>query len=250
PDMNISLTLHPSFFSDKLDTQRLSSCNVVTKGSGPYSEVSCDLTGANQMKINTADLVVLRQMAAGELLYTALATSYSVGSIDQLIKDHEGQELSTNQVIAKLSPVADSGKLTREQTLSSIRTLGIDLNQAFKWVLKYQNNLCRPQTPGFRRHHMVEDFCPYDNNHARSNLILLNNILSGTIQMDLDDEKTFSVSANLMALFDKPATDLRYLTPSKWDASGNALSLHDSSAGGLLPDHNASEVLQFLNQKK
>ncbi len=251
PDLNMDIYLNPSLFANKIEGNIKESCQVISEKQDDF-KVECDFSDVAKIKVNMADLMVLKQAAAGEVLYLTLYTSYGVGSIDDYLVETKNKGLSSKEALEKLAAIPDVGLLTKRQGLTAIRKMGADFGVGLKWALRYQSSLCPKNKDGkstLRKGFLVTDMCITDTNNAQNTLAILDRVLAGTMKVTFGEtEQKFEKNMNVMALFDRPVQDLRRLAPATWNSEGTqATSFHDKTFGGLFPDGDADELLRSRN---
>lgn len=177
-ELELDLYMNPSVFKDRIDENASNSCRLEPGTDGSEFSVTCNLEDLATIKINIADMIALRQEAAGEVLYFSLFTAYSVEGIEELMKDvsasnnqictgggghwdsqrnewvsipyecrREGRYVSTKEAYERLAALPGAGKLRAENSLRLIKTLGADFSRAAKWVMEHQKSLCPGSSP-------------------------------------------------------------------------------------------------------
>lgn len=243
-DIKLNLFVNPLIMSSVISENMQNACQVVSE-----TEFTCDNSEAATVKVNIADLLVLKQMAAGEILYHTIYTSYNVGKIDSFIKENENKELAPEAAIKALSEVEGFGELRKDQSLTSIRELGSDLGVAVKWALQYQKEICPRAKDGSlmaRKNHLFsQGFCIEDASLVQKNLALLGAAMQGPIAVNIGEDSVRPVSKNLniFAPLDKPVKNILSLAPATWNQQGMATSFKDKTLGGLFPDGDADDLL-------
>lgn len=248
PDMNLDLYLNPMLFLSQINDNLKDSCQIISQGENDF-KVECDYSDIAKTKINMADLIALKQAAAGEILYLTLYTSYSVGSIDQYLIDNKDGKMSAKDSFAKLEAIQDLGLLMKEQSMTSVRKLGADFGVALKWALQYQNSLCPKDKNGVaigRKGFAVKDMCVTNTANAQNTLATLDKVLAGTMKVTLgENDAQIEKNMNIITLFDRPVRDLRRLAPETWNTEGTAAtSLRDKTFGGLFPDGDVNDLFK------
>lgn len=269
PDLELDLYMNPSVFGGKMAENARTSCEIIEERS-----FVCSTANLATAKINAADLVALKQEAAGEILYMALYTSYSVQGIEPLLIDIDratvveckdlrvddgwggyyrrecvrpNRQISLREKLTRLDQAAGFGHLKADQTMTVIRSLGVDLLAAGKWALQYQQTLCRTGGPNEanRPGYLVsQGLCAEDATEAKKSIALFENLLAGPIVHSFETSHgTVSAEFNPWTLFDKPVKDLRQLMPSAWSRCDSAASFRDKTLGGTFPRGDAENVM-------
>lgn len=247
--MSIVLNMNPSTFQDQISKNISSGCKI-EENTERNVVVNCDYAHAFQKKVNAADLLALRQMAASYVLYLSIYTSYSLDGFDALAKIDNGNmtEQERNDYFEHRMPGA--GQLRKDNNLSLIPNLGSDFLAAARWVVQYQQNLCPQRTSignNKRPGHLVDgsSFCVENVSKAEKDLQMLEATLRGPIEFVMPTKKGLKKSSQVdyMALFNKPVEDLRSLLPSSYNSCGKAVTLRDKTVGGLFPLADAEEFM-------
>ncbi|MGZ3773213.1 MAG: hypothetical protein ACXVCY_02400 [Pseudobdellovibrionaceae bacterium] len=254
-DANLDLYLNPLLFQERISSNLQNSCTVTSGSSQDNIKVICDTKDIATVKVNMADLMALKQYAAGEIFYVTLYTSYSVGDIDELINETKDQKVKSKDIFEKVDSISNAGLLMQDQGMTAIRELGSDFKAALKWAIKYQDTLCPKDANGVvtqRKGFLIKNMCIDDQQNAQNSVAVLEKVLAGTMKINLkvngsDVEKNM----NFMTLFDRPVRDLRRLMPVTWNNDGTAAtSFKDSSFGGLFPDGDLNDILKNFSEEE
>lgn len=254
-DLKLDLYVNPLVFANQIQENDESSCKIIPGSTADDAQLECDKTDIATVKVNVADLLVMKQEAAGEILYLTLYTSYNLNGATQLAKDLDGKD-NTAKDNLDLIQSRVSLKLLKGQSFTAVRSLGSDLGVAAKWVLKYQDSVCPKDKNGMqvqRKGFLVPNLCVDDATLLQKNLAILDQVLKGPMAIKLGDDDSTTVpvtkNVNFLALFDKPVQDLRALAPATWSADGmTATSMKDKTFGGLLPDGDADSLFNNGNK--
>ncbi len=239
--MNLVLNMNPMTFQDKVNKGMSENCKIEEDGDHNVV-VTCDYAHAFEKKVNVADLLALRQMAASEVLFLSLYTSYSVDGLESLFKLDQKNLTEQQRIEYVENNLPAAAKLRKDNNLSLIPDLGSDFLTAARWVLQYQQSLCPQKTswssvkrPGY----LVDgnDFCIYDMSKTEQDLVIFESALHGPISVVLTTKENIkkSTQVNYLALITNPVEDLRSLAPSSFNACGKAASLRDKTMGGTFP---------------
>lgn len=246
--LELTLNLNPHIFQQEI-TRRASESCAVSEIPDKSFRVTCDYQSISQKKINSADMVVLSQMAGGELLMWSFYTAYDLTTLTKLSKDYEYQAKSPQEQLAYLKSLPSIAKLRNDQTLSMIPEIGADISGAIKWAVKYQNDLCRngqdsaiANRPGFLINRGV---CIENISETKNSLVQLDQILRGTINIPTHNDQGEVISntrMDLMAFLKNPPKDLKQLLPTAVNDENYVTEFGpDKTLGGLLPDGNADK---------
>lgn len=250
PDLTLELYLNPLLFQNQIEENKMNNCVVVdSKDTQTLADVECDFSEIALTRINIADLMVLKQVSAGEVLYYTLYTSYSVNGIDDLLKKNDEKEMTSEEMFTALEAIPGALTLNKRQSMTSVRKLGSDFGVALKWAMKYQESLCPRDANGNvqkRKGFLISDICVEDKQEANRTLATLEKVLAGTMKVELgENDQKLTKNINVITLFDKPVNDLRRLMPKTWNAEGTtATSFRDKTLGGLMPDGDADDLLK------
>ncbi|MBX2987558.1 MAG: hypothetical protein KF802_06645 [Bdellovibrionaceae bacterium] len=281
PDLRFDIYLNPHVFEAAIRARYEATCSVDTQSPTEF-EVYCNALDVAKVKVNAGDLVVLRQMAAGEVLFFSLYTSYSIAGLEPLFKDlekagqmecsggysrynpntnsydyadsecrHLHRQLSSREIMQRIEATPGAAKLRKDSGLKYVKQIGLDFIQAAKWAQKYKATLCPSgddgveNRPGFL---FSKGLCADTSEQAGADLALFDRALQSVVDAKLqnNDGVETRTQVNYMALFEKPVADLRALMPASWNAEGKATSLRDKTFGNTFPRGDAE---QFILEK-
>lgn len=262
-DLELTLNLNPFVFQHELRGEELNSCVVVSSNSNEF-KVECDYTEIAQRKVNAADMIAIRQMVAGQVLYFTIYTAYSMDGIEKINKANRNGNMTQGQVQALLFSNSNFGKLRKDNTLSIISSLGADLLSAWKWAMANQATLCPygdTSEPGFtregnyipdlqkknRKGHLVDNgLCTKTGSQAEQDARIFEQALGGAITISVTPPGT-QVAKNVvvdpLATIRRPVVDLRDIAPMAYNSCGKAVKLKDKTLGGTYPQGNAEDLL-------
>lgn len=243
----IEIRLNQMLFRNEIQKDASSNCVVVEDKSIPEGfVVECDYTNAAIKKLNAADLVVLRQITAGELLYS-IANNYSLAGAEQIKEGLKPQEQLDALLVNQ-----NFGVLRKNHLFGLIKGIGSDYGAAIKWARQNQSLLC---PKGFeskevqRKNYLVESgVCikPQDQTGLDKVLATLDQALAGSVTASLRNEKTQEkqeVKIKVFALFDSPIQDLRQIAPTEWTACNKVAAIKDTTVNGYLIGGNANDFI-------
>lgn len=240
-DANLELYLNPYVFEQEIKKEMADSCRVVDNG------VSCtfDYSSVATKKLNKADLIALRQISAGELIYSMFVNSYSLEGLEQL-KQVDPQGAMTNQQRTEfLSNIPTFGKLRKDQNLTLMKDMGSDLVAGIRWAQQNQEQLCPAgvTTPGQRKGYLFSHgFCVSGaQTEVSIFLATLEQALAGVTKIDFNaDGVAKSTNVNAFAWSKQPIMDLRQIKPTAWNNCDQAISFADNTLGGIFVDNNVN----------
>lgn len=255
-DLNITLNLNPYIFKQEIENEITESCQIVHVNDSRDFEASCNYRGAAQRKVNSADVIALRQSVAGMIMMFNLYTSYSVEDIDQLmVLDREGKMTAEQRLRYIEDNLPEVGKLRKDHQLKQIIDLGSDMVAAANWAIKFQSQLCPKgpreikQRPGFL---FSQGICVENMDKAKKDVAVLEQILKGAVEAKVsvpgqDREETTQV--DYLAWARNPIQDLRQIAPLTYNRCGEPASLKDKTYGGMFPKGDAEKFMLNPCQK-
>ncbi|WP_413586185.1 hypothetical protein [Bdellovibrio sp. HCB274] len=243
PDLTLDLRMNPYVFQAQINDRLEQNCVIVENGEDAKYE--CDLDSASTVRLNIADLMVLKQEAAAEILYATLYASYNLDGFIDYAKSIEGKGVTAQQATEQMLENINLNLLDKEG-LKSIKSIATDMLVAVKWVQKYNDKLCPNPTGDTRRkNHLIENgsiFCVQHNVEFDNEMAKIEQAINGAITVNLADGSTTSIDA--MAFFNKPAASLKQFAPTKWSADGQTVeSFRDNTLNGVLVNGDAVKVL-------
>ncbi|MGZ3806239.1 MAG: hypothetical protein ACXVB4_18640, partial [Pseudobdellovibrionaceae bacterium] len=223
------------------------SCTA-TQGSEGQVDVDCQYSGIAQKKVNTADLIALRQATGGEMLYWSIYTAYDLSTVEEIAKNAELKTKTPQEVLAYYKSLPSIAKLNKGQMLSLIPELGSDFSASVKWAQQYQDRLCPKglDVPNQRRGYLFKDgLCVKTDNESDKALAMIDKVFSGIFtQPILDDnsQQKDQIRVNLVGFLKNPPQDLKNILPESVDQEGQATQWSDPTIGGLFPDGDVSKL--------
>jgi hypothetical protein len=235
----LTLNLNPYVFEKEINQELVNSCTW-TGENGSY-DVHCDHVTVAQKKINVADMIALRQMTSGEMLYFSIYTAYDMSTIEQALSSGQLTNATPQQTLAYYKSLPSVAKLRQNHTLNLIPEIGSDFSAALKWAIQYQDRVCPKgegqsnQRKGFLFKNGV---CIKSGTEVDKGLALLDQAMSGIFTNDIKekDQTVDQIRVNLVGFVTAPPTDLKNVLPTELDASGKATEWTDKTMGGLFPD--------------
>lgn len=248
-DKTFTLELNAQALEASLKDPNSYSCETLKAENDSY-KFKCDMTIVGKKVISTPDLIAIRQMTAGWILYLNIFTAYSFEGIE-IFKTVEIKEGTSAKDIQNLitEKLPEFGKLRKNNLLKEVVPMGSDFVNAGRWVIQYQQQLCpsgmaKPQQRKGALFH--EGLCVANADEGLKSLALIEQVLSQTMKINVGTS-TEQVEIDYMAPFKTPVENLLTLAPKEYDNCGNAISLNDSSYGGLFPNKDAEKVLLTNN---
>lgn len=199
-----------------------------------------------QRKMNSADLIVLRQAVAGVIISYNLATNYTAAGAEKISKQLANSRLSVEQKQKLIASVPTIGKLRQDQGFNEILSMGADLSSAAKWAIQYQDRLCAggPEVKNRPGYVLEYGVCLENKDQVQRDFALLDEALKGpfeTVLKTSGEEKTATL--DIRSFLSKPVEDLRSIAPAAYSACGQVTGMADKSVGGLFPHADAEEFL-------
>lgn len=241
----LTLELNAQALEASLKDPNLYNCETLSANDNNYS-FKCDITEIGHRTLTTPDLIAIRQMTAGWILYLNFYTAYSFEGIE-MFKSVDLKPNTSPQEIEKLitEKMPEFGKLRKSNLLKEVVPMGSDFVNAGRWVIQYQNQICpngtsKPQQRKGALFH--EGLCVSNSNEALRSLALVEQVLTKTMKVDFGNQGE-KVEIDYLALVKNPVENLLSLTPATYDSCGQASTLKDSTFGGMFPNKDAEKVI-------
>ncbi|HRO66684.1 MAG TPA: hypothetical protein PL182_03865 [Pseudobdellovibrionaceae bacterium] len=106
PNVEFDIYLNPHLFEKTIAENLAGSCLTTDNKEGGF-DVTCETEGIATLKMNVADLLVLKQEAAGEQLYLTLLTSYSMKGLDSFFAEREASKRHVCEKIERSGAAGD-----------------------------------------------------------------------------------------------------------------------------------------------
>lgn len=252
-DKSLTLNLDPMWLAINSGIESKHTCELIDEKEG---KAICSYNNVFQKKLAPADLMVLRQMAGGMVIFFNFYTAYSYEGFDKLAKFDPKETLSTEKKMNFLLEVAPQALTLRKNNhMGEIINVGADLAQSVKYAAQYQEKLCPKgagnvrQRPGYLVH---DGICL--ENHEES-LAKLELALKGVTTMKMlpkskeelglwGKEHEVDVRVDLFAWSRNPVKDLKALGPARYNECGEGEGLLDKTFGGFFVDGNAEDFIR------
>jgi hypothetical protein len=244
-DKNLTLNLDPFWLVVNMGVESKHACELIDEETG---KAVCNYSNVFQKKLAPVDLMGIRQMAAGMVLFYSFYTSYNMEGLDKLALLDPRSEFDSKQAYQYLVDINPSlGLLRQKNLLKEVISIGSDMVAATKYAIQYQNQLC-PKGPSVTRQRagfLFHDGVCVVEKDTKSGLDLLEKMLAGPTQQALTNrfgvEKTIKV--DYLAWFRNPPSDLKSIGPASFDSCGVVNKLYDPTFGGIFVDKNAEEFM-------
>jgi hypothetical protein len=251
----LTIYLNPNIFEQQIKKELANSCGYNQNPDGSW-DVNCQYNMIATKKLNIADLIVIRQMASAELVYSFFTNSYSLDGLEELAKIDPNGRMTNQQKAAFFESLPGFGKLRKDQNLKLMKEMGSDLSVAVKWVQQYQKDICAKgtSTKNQRKSFLFQDgICIEQQSQSAVNqfLSVLDRALGGTTQIELKDssDRPMTMNMNIFAWASNPIQDLRQIKPTSWNSCDHATNLADNTLGGIFVDSNVQTLLEKSNCK-
>lgn len=237
------LYMNPHQFQEEIRNELVNSCVAVELEGG--LDVECDFKDIAVKKLNSADLLVLRQLTAGELLYSVY-NSYTLDGLDR----PDFELLSPREKAEYLSKSQGFGHLRQGHIFSLLKEIGSDLSASVKWAAQYQAQLCPAgyEVESQRKGYLYDEgICVGDEQEPLQMFIAtLDRALGGITQMDFktQDGQAITTKVDAFAWTKAPIQNLRHVMPNQWNNCDEATSLVDNTLGGIFVENNVNQFLQ------
>lgn len=255
-DANITLNMNPYLFEQDIREEWGKSC-VIHQKSETVTKVECDTADIATKKVNAADLMLLRQATAMELLTWTLYNSYSFEGFEAAQERANGKELSIEEKIALVKESDTLLTLRKDNKMAIIKDAALDLSAAIKWATKYQDRLC-PKGDGVMNQRkgflFSQGICLVLDAQQQQSLKELDTALAGPVEreMILTTGETAKFELDVFAWSKNPPKDLRKLllpVDGKYKC-GDQIELQDSTFGGIFVNGDANRVINTINCEK
>lgn len=253
PELKFDINLNPYLYQKTIDEEWGKSCNLIPSESSEM-EIECNAQDVALRKVNAADLLVLRQISAGEILAFSLYASYSFQGYEELV-DHDGFEQLPYSVQLSLA----KGKshfltLRPDHVMNLWESIAQDFVAAVRLAERTQSELC-PKVPNNSEeklpgHLFPKGVCLADDAAAFDErdraLTMIEKALRGTFPIDgfTEEGEEFHTEIDPLIVSRRPILDLKALLPAKLPACGKHAVLPDHTLGGIFPRADADEHLQ------
>lgn len=198
-------------------------------------KVECNFREAAIMKINSADVVPLTQMAAGTYLYFSIYNSYSFKGLETLLQNKE----TSKEVAYETAMKSEALRLREDNGMKQLLVLGSDIVPAAKWAIQYQRELCpngestTTQRKGFL---FEEGICIDDIGEINQSIVQLERALQGAIPVQIRNQEKDRMETTMIdytVLAKNPIKDLRSLGLTGFNRCGELNAPKDKTLGGL-----------------
>lgn len=244
----MELHLNLSTFEQEIKKELYNSCKS-SDVDGVFT-IKCDASLAATKKINIADMIALRQLTAGELLFGILYNSYSLEGLDKLGAANSNGAMSSEEKTKFIFSQSEFGKLRKDNQFNLLSAIGSDLGAAVSWAVKYQDNLCHNKeinSEDQRKGYLFKKgFCIKDLDEVNKKLLILQSALHGVIQIDNED-KNKKLNVDLFVWSRSPILDLRQVEPQGFNKCGGVTNFKDNTLGGLFVNNDADQFFKSCN---
>jgi hypothetical protein len=240
-NVEMEINISPILFEQEIRKELADSCKV-SENQNAYT-IECDYNYIATKKINSADMIALRQAASGELLYGILFNSYSAEGIEKIKSEDNTNEKNINFLFSQ----PEFGKLRQDNKLNLLLNIGSDLGAALTWAIKYQDKICPQQNNanGTRAGYLFKNgLCLNNQDETTKFLSLLESALKGVIDFDFEiNKEVVRTKVDFFAMVRNPVDNLRKIVPTKFEPNGCPSALPDNTLGGTLVNSDASLLL-------
>ncbi len=245
----LTLNLNPYVFEKEINQELVNSCTW-TGENGNY-DIHCSYMNVAQKKLNVADMIALRQMTSGEMLYWSFYTAYDASVVEKAFENDQMKNKSQKEILAYFQAQPSVGQLRKDHTLNLIPEIGSDFSAAAKWALQYQDRVC-PKGSGSlnqRKGYLFKNGICADHGSADSTdkaLSLIDQAMAGVFSVEIkkQGQTVDQIQMNLVQFVTAPPSDLKNIMPSQVDDYGVVTDWTDSKMGGLFPNGDISKLKQ------
>jgi hypothetical protein len=248
PELNFVINLNPYLYEEKIQEEWGKSCKVI-KTSEQSFQVECNASEVATKKVNSADLLVLRQIAAAQILSFSFYAAYSLEGVTEIKKIANFEELPYSEQVRIIKSHPQLGTLRNAQIMHLWVDIAQDFGAGLKRAQEIQNELCPNgfiQRPGFL---FTNGLClPNDEksvNERGQILAVIGQALQGTIPLDglKADGSEYHTIMDPLAIAKKPIADLKTLIPDQERKCDQTIALPDPTLGGVFPRGDASDFI-------
>lgn len=252
-DAEISLNMNPYIFEQNIKSEWGKSCVVVNQDAQNY-KVECDASDAATKKVNSADLMALRQIVGYESTLWAIYNSYSLEGFEKIaeLAEKNAKELTADEKVKLIRKYENLGKLRSRARISIIKDNLVDMVAAARWVAQYQDRLCpkgeniENQRSGYL---FSNGLCIALDAQRKMEIDKADKMLNGAVEGEsfttVDGSKA-AVVVDVMAWSRKAPADLKsVLLPTNQNiVCGEKLEFADKTMGGIYPN---GDMIDKLN---
>lgn len=248
-DKNLTLNLDPLMLLINMGVEGKHACEMIDVQSG---RAICNYDNVFKKKIAPADLMMLRQIAGGMVMYFTLFTSYSYEGFDKIAVIDPDGKFTSKQVYTYLNQVSPNVFTLRQKNMmKEVMSIGSDLGEAYKYAIKYHKELC-PKGEGQNRQrvgYLFQDgLCAKQND---ADFAKYEASLKGAIDTRLYSSllmREVDTKADYWAWFRNPITDLKAIGPATFTSCGEVSSIIDKTFGGVFVNKDAESFVELKKE--
>lgn len=255
PEIDFTINLNPYVFQKEIAKQWGQSCHVI-KAPVESIVVECNTKDMAVRKVNHADLMLLRQMTAAEVLGLSLHASYSLAGLEELSKIKKWEQLPYQTQLKVLKTHPEFATLRPDHVMNLISPLGQDFVAAVKWLETHQPELCPKginSTEKQREGHIFVDGLCIDNSEGavdarRILLAKIETALAGPLPLAsllTDAGPKYETLVDPFIIARRPIVDPKALLPRDLPLCNKKTHWPDPTIGGLLPRGDADGYFNF-----
>jgi hypothetical protein len=249
-NLDAELTIRAtSLLAPDLIERYASACELKTTETYEYELVCPSATARFSVTLNRADFDSLRAIVAYGQTYLILATAYDLsGATDSAVSLLDQKNINPQMLADSLLSLANFGHLRKQNKLSEIKSMGLDLVSGLNWAMSHQDLLC-PKGQ--------------QDNHNRVGKLLNTGLCFGSVYQPYVEMLDTFLKGNVMSadttiggtpyvvkhqgilLMTNPIKDLRSLGPLRFNTCGQLQSVGDATIGGALPNGDFNEILRL-----
>ena len=252
PELNTNIQLNRGFFDNHIQQFWGKSCHLISETEFTSKlKFECNADDISIKKVNTADLLVLRQEAAAEILALSPITSYSLADADQLYKNKNFDKLPYETQIQLIRSKPQFATLRADHTLGLWPTLAQDFESAYQMAKEIQSELCPKgflSTQTQRPENLFSKGICFSKDSESERQKVLSSIdfaLKGSMPFDilLTDKTPYHTDLDPLALSRQPINDLKLLIPNVEPKCKQVNILRDPTVKGFFPHGDAVTIL-------
>jgi len=232
-----------SLFKNKLQKNYVSECKIKIIELKNKYEIQCpDSRIRTEITFNRADFELLQLYATKAIIQLSLFTAYNVPqAIETHSKKAKDPNLTNQSVYDELLQNKDFGTIRNVKYLTDIKSYGLDIIEAAKWIGYEEQSLCSNSRPGmFESNKICLNYRYRDLLHDLEQSTVETPLVKYFVKEFQSENDTSNYKYQYLyiqhfAPFIHPITDIRTLGKVEFDECGHITNIEDQAIGGLLP---------------
>lgn len=256
PELNLTVKLNPYLYARNFQRHWGQNCNIINSDE-TLLEVECDRQDTSLRKVTSADLFILRQIAAAKIFLFSPIASYSLDGIESMSNIQKFETLPYNSQLSIVQSHKTFGLLRPDHVMNLWLSIAPDFAAAIRWAKEFQQELCprgaestEEQRKGFL---FSKGLClptnPASVDKREWILAKIEQALEGSVSLEIigkEGDIVHRTSMDPMVLARTPILDLKTLLPNEEPKCHQNLHLSDNRLSGIFPKGDAAEVMTSL----